>query len=144
MLLPVTIWVGTETMTQEKAVTAFYCPGELREHVPCHDCVVHQKSHVGVSIDIILQSDIVRKWNKWHIKDILPILPSYSMTLGISSIGRLSDIQSDCSSFQTWPSECVSASLILCLRERGGCGSTLERLLDKFPEVKMLDEVWGE
>jgi hypothetical protein len=94
-------------------------------------------------MDIILQSDIVRRWNKWHFKDILPILSLYSMTLNISSIGRFSDIQSDCSSFQTWPSECVKASLILCLRERSFCGSTLQRLLDTFPEVKKLDEVWG-
>jgi len=66
-------------------------------------------SHVGVSIDIILHSDIVRRWNKWHFKDILPILPFYSITLNISSIGCLWDTQSDCSYFQTWPSECVES-----------------------------------
>lgn len=35
------------------------------------------------------------------------------------------------------------ASLILCLHRRGFCGSTLQRLLHTFPEVKNLDEVWG-
>ena len=35
------------------------------------------------------------------------------------------------------------ASLILCLHERGFCGSTLQRLLHTFPEVKNLDEVCG-
>lgn len=83
------------------------CLSEPREHAPCHEHAVLQQSQVGVSIHIILQSDILRRWNEWHFKDILPILRLYSVTLNIPSIGRISDIQSDCSSFQTRPSECV-------------------------------------
>ena len=50
------------------------------------------------------------------------------------------DIQSDCSSWQTWPRTSgvtmSRATLVMCLRDRSFCGLTLHLLLDTSPEVK--------
>lgn len=112
---------------------------------PYYEWAANPCRHVGVSVDIILPSDISERCNKCHFKDMLSILPLYSVifNIGLHYICRSSDIQSDCSLTKHDRVTVSRTALILHLRDRGFCDFSVPGLLDISPEVKKWDEFQG-